>query len=113
MDDGNGRYAERLDALQKVSQRLTVAGVSHVLRRHVTNCAPSSGDGPTMPVIDIGGGWRRIKALYFDGVLRCSYPYLSSRCWPVDADGIDRLASRVTVDYITAKADGDIDERRM
>lgn len=60
----------------------------------------------------ISGGWRQIKALYWDGQLRYSYPYSYSR-WPVDQAGIDRLASRITLGYFDAKARGLLDERGM
>lgn len=110
--NARSRYQERLEPLQRLSVRLAVSGVPNVLRRHEHNGAPSVGDGPTMPVVVLAGGWRWVKVLFWDGEPRFSYPYSYSR-WPVDDAGVDRLASRITVDYCDAKARGQVDGRGM
>lgn len=113
MSEGIDRYQERLAALERMSERLSVAGVGHIVYHNRQNCAPSPGDHDMMPVLDVAGGWAQVKVLYWDGLPKYSYPYLSSPAQPVDDEGLDRVASRVVRDYLDARAHGELDERRM
>lgn len=91
-DKAAGRRRERIELLEALSARLTLAGVPHMLKHHTPNLAPSDPAEDTIPAVIVAGEWCRVRVLYWDGV-PCFVAWDAHTRFPTDDAGVDRLAA--------------------